>query len=164
MSALIPCAFTTLILTLAATYSVAFPDGAPVDTCVKAKVNQPNHSRAKPQPQDKNPYRIIASDVNYGPGSQIAVTIEGDTHFKGFFIQARDIETNQWIGEWEEIPNTKVHPECSAITHADPEYKQKAVLIWTAPKNSHGGQVYFTGTVLKNYKTFWSDMINLIQA
>lgn len=77
-------------------------------------------------------------------GKCFAVTIQGAEYFKGFFIQARDVATNQWIGEWVETPNTKRHPECSAITHADPREKQQATLLWQAPQTGHGGKVYFT--------------------
>lgn len=70
------------------------------------------------------------------------MTIQGAEHFKGFFIQARDVATNEWIGEWIETPNTKRHPECSAITHADPREKLQATLIWQAPHQQ--GKVYFT--------------------
>ncbi|KAF2894391.1 hypothetical protein ILUMI_11782 [Ignelater luminosus] len=89
----------------------------------------------------------------------LALTIHGSEYFKGFFIQARDVASDGWLGEWIETPNTKKHPECSAITHADPEEKQQATLIWQAPKNTPGGQVYFTGTVLKEYSKFWSNIV-----
>lgn len=63
--------------------------------------------------------------------------------FRGFFVQARDVETNEWIGSWVQSPNTKTIPECSAITHADPKDKTGATLIWNAP-HSKRGKVYFT--------------------
>ncbi|GJQ81671.1 hypothetical protein Trydic_g8547 [Trypoxylus dichotomus] len=138
-----------------------FPDGAPVDTCVKPKPNRPYHGQAKPKSPDTNPYSVVASSDRYGPGQQITVTIRGSTHFKGFFIQARDANTNEWIGEWSETPNTKIHPECSAITHADSEPKHQATLLWKAPRNGQG-TVYFTGTVLKEYTEFWSDIVNTV--
>ncbi|XP_018334197.1 putative defense protein 3 [Agrilus planipennis] len=139
--------------------SSGFPDGAPVDVCVKPKPNRPNHSGAKPQPADTNPYTVTASDSYYRPGTQITVTIAGREYFKGFFIQARDARTNEWIGDWIETPNAKRHPECSSITHADPKLKQQATLLWQAPKNAGSGQVYFTGTVLRDYSTFWSEIV-----
>lgn len=72
-----------------------------------------------------------------------AVTIEGAETFKGFFLQARSIDTDQWIGTWENAPNTTIHPECSSITHADPKEKLRAVLLWRAPPDAQG-RVYFT--------------------
>ncbi|XP_057653432.1 reelin domain-containing protein 1 isoform X2 [Diorhabda carinulata] len=140
-----------------------FPDGAPVDACVKERVNQPHHGQARSQPPETSPYQVLQSAADYGPGTQITVTIQGVANFKGFLIQARDVVTNEWIGQWVETPNTKIHPECSAITHSDPKPKQAATLVWQAPKNSRG-QVYFTGTVLKGYSEFWSNLVSQIAA
>ncbi|CAH0558954.1 unnamed protein product [Brassicogethes aeneus] len=151
-----------LVLTVLVIGTTGFPDGAPVDACVKSRPNQPNHGQARPQPAETNPFQVVQSQVEYGPGSQITVTIQGQDNFKGFLIQARDVATNEWIGEWVESPNTKVHPECSAITHADPKPKAQAVLLWQAPKNGQQGQVYFTGTVLKSYTQFWSDVVSVL--
>jgi hypothetical protein len=63
--------------------------------------------------------------------------------FRGFFLQARDANTNEWIGEWLESPNTKTIPECSAITHADNRDKTQAVFLWKAPAGK-SGSVFFT--------------------
>ncbi|GFG34715.1 hypothetical protein Cfor_02978, partial [Coptotermes formosanus] len=48
-----------------------FPDGAPVDACVKPRPNQPYHGQARPQPPETLPYSITASSSEYGPGSKI---------------------------------------------------------------------------------------------
>ncbi|KAL3278927.1 hypothetical protein HHI36_016445 [Cryptolaemus montrouzieri] len=138
----------------------AFPDGAPVDACVKPRPNQPYHGQARSQSPETSPFQILQSSAHYGPGSQITVTIQGTDTFKGFLIQARDVATNNWLGNWIETPNTKIHPECSAITHADPKPKAQASFLWQAPPNVQGGQVYFTGTVLKEYATFWSNLVS----
>jgi hypothetical protein len=73
----------------------------------------------------------------------VAVTITGDV-FRGFFLQARDVATGAWVGTWEEAPNTKGLPECAAITHGDNKDKVQAIVVWTAPPKSPGGQVFFT--------------------
>lgn len=49
----------------------SFPDGAPVDACVKDRANQPNHGQHRTQPLSTLPYRIIASSSYYGPNSRI---------------------------------------------------------------------------------------------
>lgn len=49
----------------------AFPDGAPVDACVKPRPNQPYHGQARTQPGHTNPYAVVADSSHYGPGSQI---------------------------------------------------------------------------------------------
>lgn len=51
--------------------SSAFPDGAPIDVCVKPRPNQPNHGQARPQPIQTSPYQILQSGADYGPGTQI---------------------------------------------------------------------------------------------
>jgi len=48
-----------------------FPDGAPVDACVKPRPNQPYHGEARSQPLNTSPYKILASSSQYIPGSQI---------------------------------------------------------------------------------------------
>lgn len=65
-------AFGTLIVASSAFLVYSFPDGAPVDTCVKpSKPNEPNHGQAKSQPVETSPYAFTASSSEYGPGSQI---------------------------------------------------------------------------------------------
>ncbi|KYN02235.1 hypothetical protein ALC62_07019 [Cyphomyrmex costatus] len=155
-----------------------FPDGGPVDACVKPRPNQPYHGEARSQPLNTSPYKILASSSQYGPGSQVTeffmdlffffvviypiqfirtntrfksldrykltlfFTIVG-APFKGFFVQARDTNTNKWIGSWTRTPNTNIHSECSAVTHADPHDKEQATFIWNAPADARGS-VYFT--------------------
>jgi len=48
-----------------------FPDGAPVDACVKPRPNQPYHGQARSQPPETLPYAVTASSNEYGPGSKI---------------------------------------------------------------------------------------------
>lgn len=50
---------------------VGFPDGAPVDACVKPRPNQPYHGQARPQSPSTNPYQVLQSSAHYGPGSQV---------------------------------------------------------------------------------------------
>ncbi|KAL9892179.1 putative defense protein 3 [Glossina fuscipes] len=143
----------------------SFPNGAPSDTCVKKRPNQPNHGQARPQPLHTNPFEVVASSESYHPGQEISVVIYPHTKqelFRGFFIQARDADTNEWIGEWVKSENTNTIPECAAITHGDNKDKLAAKLIWKAPQNKRG-RVYFTGTVLQSYGTFWSDIIGKVQ-
>ncbi|XP_053681862.1 putative defense protein 3 [Sabethes cyaneus] len=136
----------------------AFPDGAPADTCVKSRFNEPNHGAARKQDPSTSPFRVTASGNTYGPGTQIQVDVSGHDVFRGFFLQARDAQSNEWIGEWIESPNTKTIPECSSITHADNRDKERASFVWNAPKNGQG-QVLFIATIVKNYGTFWANLI-----
>lgn len=82
-------AFSTLIVVSSAFFVNSFPDGAPVDTCVKpSKANEPNHGQARSQPVQTSPYTFIASSSQYGPGSQIT----GMSSFLPFFLL--NIKTN----------------------------------------------------------------------
>ena len=62
--------------------------------------------------------------------------------FKGFFFQARDGQTNEWIGTFEKGSENKGYKECSAVTHIDNKKKDKVVLRWKAPAD-RSGNVYF---------------------
>uniref|UniRef100_A0A1B0AGQ8 Reelin domain-containing protein n=2 Tax=Glossina TaxID=44049 RepID=A0A1B0AGQ8_GLOPL len=177
-----------IILSVMGKVIESFPNGAPSDTCVKKRPNQPNHGQARPQPLHTNPFEVVASSESYHPGQEISVVVYPHTKqelFRGFFIQARDADTNEWIGEWVKSENTNTIPECAAITHGDNKDKLAAKLIWKAPQNKRG-RVYFTyrednmkenslwaqeefmtpfrsGTVLQSYGTFWSDIIGKVQ-
>lgn len=48
-----------------------FPDGAPIDACVKDRPNQPNHGQHRTQPLSTLPYRVVASSSAYRPNSAI---------------------------------------------------------------------------------------------
>lgn len=49
----------------------AFPDGAPVDVCVKPRPNEPYHGEARAQPINSLPYQVTASSGRFQPGQQI---------------------------------------------------------------------------------------------
>lgn len=69
-------AIATLIVASSALFAYGFPDGAPVDTCVKpSRANQPNHGQARSESAQTNPYTFTASSPEYGPGSQITGTL-----------------------------------------------------------------------------------------
>lgn len=59
-----------------------FPDGAPVDTCVKPRPNQPYHGEARSQSLNTSPYKILASSSQYEPGSQVT----GEPNAHGVYI------------------------------------------------------------------------------
>ena len=62
------CALVSLLLIHAC---LAFPNGGPIDACVKAKPNQPNHGGTQPQSDQTNPYIVEASSDYYRPGDRI---------------------------------------------------------------------------------------------
>lgn len=150
----------SLVALLSVQICWAFPNGGPIDACIASRPNQPNHSGVQSQPEQTNPYILEASSDYYKPGEIIAVNIIGPKsyYFKGFFIQARDAKTNEWIGSFEKTNEVTSHVECSAATHTNNDPKEQVTLLWRGPERS-SGQVYFVGTVLQNYKTFWADLV-----
>jgi hypothetical protein len=72
------------------------------------------------------------------------VTISGHP-FKGFFLQARDIDNNDWVKGGEFMPGAgvKVYKPCNSITHTDNKPKDGVKLLWQAPAD-RSGFVYFT--------------------
>lgn len=48
-----------------------FPNGAPADTCVRERANEPNHGAARSQTLESIPYQVIATTDSFQPGSQI---------------------------------------------------------------------------------------------
>lgn len=64
--------FVKFIIALVLTTGVhSFPDGAPIDACVKDRANQPNHGQHRTQPLSSLPYRVVASSTVYGPNTPI---------------------------------------------------------------------------------------------
>lgn len=61
-----------VLLAVSLTATLAFPDGAPSDTCVKKRPNQPNHGQARSQPLDSNPYNVVADSEHYHPGQEVS--------------------------------------------------------------------------------------------
>lgn len=64
--------FGSVLLLLCSMVVYGFPDGAPADTCVKKRPNQPNHGQARSQTAESNPFEVVASDQVYHPGQQIS--------------------------------------------------------------------------------------------
>ncbi|XP_063869238.1 putative defense protein 1 [Scylla paramamosain] len=145
-----------LLVAVVASVCEAFPEGAPIEACIYG--NKPNHYGTKPKPPQDSKVKFFASDSYYEPGSIIYVHIQGGNPFKGFFVQARDAKTKEWIGSFQGNADLESYPECAAVTHKSRRPKSEVVLAWQAP--AHGrGEVFFTGTVLENYANYWSDMV-----
>ncbi|NXI53231.1 FRRS1 reductase, partial [Chloroceryle aenea] len=118
----------------------------------------PNYE-AEPQ-TSAPPYIIAVSFDNFEPGNEIQVTLEAlkDTGFKGFNLQAREIEGDVPIGTFKITdPNTK-GLEChnmtnSAVSHANSDIKQKVTTTWIAPPDVQ--ELQFIATVVQDLDKFW---------
>lgn len=123
-----------------------FPDGAPDGVCHKdpAKaVREPHHGNATAQPADSLPYTIFTETDRFAAGQTVQISIsaiDGETVFRGFYVQALDAKSGRPLGRFLELPNTKLLSDCATITHADPKDKLFAFLVWQAPSEpGHGG-------------------------
>ncbi|KAF1402941.1 Ferric-chelate reductase 1, partial [Eudyptula minor novaehollandiae] len=118
----------------------------------------PNY-QAEPQ-TSAPPYLIAVSFDNFEPGNEIQVTLEAlkDVGFKGFNLQAREIEGDVPVGTFKITdPNTK-GLEChnvtnSAVSHANSDVKQKVTTTWIAPRDVRDLQ--FIATVVQDLEKFW---------
>lgn len=66
-------------------FVAGFPDGAPSDTCVKARANQPNHGASRTQAIHTLPYDVRASTDTYNPGQQI----QGSSNYTFQYLERR---------------------------------------------------------------------------
>ncbi|NXG78737.1 FRRS1 reductase, partial [Baryphthengus martii] len=118
----------------------------------------PNYE-AEPQ-TSAPPYIIAVSFDNFEPGNEIQVTLEAlkDAGFKGFNLQAREIEGDVPVGTFKITdPNTK-GVEChnmtnSAVSHANSDVKQKVTTTWVAPRDVQ--ELQFIATVVQDLDKFW---------
>lgn len=63
--------FGILLVIQGIMFVAGFPDGAPSDTCVKSRANQPNHGASRTQSLHTLPYDVHATTDTYNPGQQI---------------------------------------------------------------------------------------------
>ncbi|NWX43570.1 FRRS1 reductase, partial [Steatornis caripensis] len=118
----------------------------------------PNYE-AQPQ-TSAPPFVITVSFDNFEPGNEIQVNLKAlkDVGFKGFNLQAREIEGDVPVGTFKITdPNTK-GLEChnmtnSAVSHANSDVKQKVTTTWIAPHDVRDLQ--FIATVVQDPETFW---------
>ncbi|XP_056212178.1 uncharacterized protein LOC130157058 [Falco biarmicus] len=118
----------------------------------------PNYE-AEPQ-SSAPPYIIAVSFDNFEPGNEIKVTLEAlqGVGFKGFNLQAREIDGDVPVGTFKITdPNTKAL-EChnmtnSAVSQANSDVKQKVTTTWIAPHDVKDLQ--FIATVVQDLEKFW---------
>ncbi|CAG7837712.1 unnamed protein product [Allacma fusca] len=132
----------------------AFSDNVPetTSTCVEMT---PGHGDG---PQNSaSPYQVVTSVTRLKSGEHLEVFING-TAFRGFYVQARDSEGNP-VGSF--LPNnlTETHScfgkKSNAAHHNSPTSKTSLRIFWNSPSN-FTGKVAFTGTVVKDFATYWT--------
>jgi hypothetical protein len=113
----------------------SYPTGAPPSACENLIPRHGNH-----QPQTSAPpVRIVFSQDKIRPGQTIEVKVEGiesDYAFKGFVIQARNVETNKLVGTMEPEDGNSHVLDCNgstSVTQSNIELKNLVSVKWTAP-------------------------------
>ncbi|XP_065526615.1 putative ferric-chelate reductase 1 [Lathamus discolor] len=149
------CSFVFLFCGIFLPGTLGFPQ---TNTSIDCDSLLPNYE-AVPQ-TSAPPYIIAVSFDNFEPGNEVQVTLEAlqDVGFRGFNLQAREIDGDVPVGTFKITdPNTK-GMEChnttnSAVSHANSDVKQKVTTTWIAP---HGVKdLQFIATVVQDLEKFW---------
>ncbi|XP_011498802.1 PREDICTED: putative ferric-chelate reductase 1 homolog [Ceratosolen solmsi marchali] len=129
------------------------PTGAPLSTC---NTLMPMHNKA---PQTSNPPYQLLPSKGQGRIRLILGSPEGDG-YEGFIILARDVETGELVGEFNNLPETSArHLECTpglknGVTHVKPEKIHNLEIDWEAPAD-YEGTIIFNSTICKTWDVFW---------
>ncbi|XP_068808410.1 spidroin-2-like isoform X15 [Struthio camelus] len=118
----------------------------------------PNYE-AEPQ-TSVPPYIIAVSFDSFEPGNEIQVTLEAlkEASFKGFHLQAREVEGDVPVGTFKITDQNTKGLDChnvtnSAVSHANSDAKQKVTTTWIAPHDIRDLQ--FIATVVQDLEKFW---------
>lgn len=147
---------------------LALPTGAPSTACVSMYPQHPGpNGPASAQPGLVVPFQIQVSPIQ-GVTRAYRVSIirnpnfPGQPNLLGFFLQVRDPNSEQPLGEWKNLPQYARVGDCggtSTVTHLANTPKpidQGLELTWeptNLPLNSKSLQIL--GTFVQNMQTFW---------
>lgn len=120
--------------------SYGYMDGAPVSACTTML---PDHGA--PAQGSASPVNVVPSANSVSPGGQIQVRIEGIAAafiFRGFFIQARDLNGQTILGDFVGATGVNLRT-CgttanSAATHTNFAERSYQLVTWRAPANFSG--------------------------
>lgn len=147
-----------------------YPGGPPLHSCSHMYPTG-HHANAK---TITPPYILSATPTTISAGTTVTVNLvaTGDKtypYYEGVFVQARkaDCQNESPIGTFSVAAN---HPflklmDCggktaSAVAHKTSKpHQTNNTFTWTVPKD-YQGRVYFRATVVKNEKTFWTDVFS----
>ncbi|XP_015186206.1 PREDICTED: putative ferric-chelate reductase 1 homolog isoform X2 [Polistes dominula] len=130
-----------------------FSSGAPPKTCIDLI---PGHSGGKIQ-TSYPPYQVLPA-AGQGRVRLILGSPQG-LAYEGFFILARDVESGELIGEFNNLPDNAKFVECTngvnnAVTHTSKEKKHNLEFDWIAPPE-YEGTIIFNSTFAQDYATYW---------
>ncbi|KAG7526523.1 hypothetical protein JOB18_041411 [Solea senegalensis] len=162
-----PSAFLSLFAVLCmcgVQQCLCFPNGSVAYSCAHMIPGHPPYKPSNSNP----PFTVSTSRATYRPGGVITVTLEvnnsSSSYFEGFLLQARSKDENAllWpVGKFTNINTTMFTAlHCkdiknSTVSQATGAKKKKVELTWEAPSNSNHGDIYFSATLVQDYRTFW---------
>lgn len=141
-----------------------YSGGAPILAC---KTLVPQHL-SEPEMSDP-PYHILVSAwhipkeaMHDPPIVQLMINSPVDEKFKGFIVQARCVDNDTVIGQFEPEPGEYQMIDCArgienTATHLDAGLKTNVTLLWKPPANV-SGNIVFHASVVKDFDHFWTDM------
>ncbi|XP_041459945.1 putative defense protein 3 isoform X1 [Lytechinus variegatus] len=161
--------FLLLIVVLVVLQVDGYGSGAPLSTCPHGNaIHRSKHSNYtefySPQPAETNPFVFRSEFDEYSPGKSNRVSISGQNGelFRGFFLQARIINTSTPVGVFSDLPALTKIVSCSgtsddSVTHTSSDDKEALSFVWTAP-NRCVGSISFIGSVALHHSTFYVNM------
>jgi hypothetical protein len=148
---------TFLLLT---SLAAGYPTGAPNEVCQSM---MPNHNSTLPR-TDRPKYQVQASSTTYAAGESVNVTLvvlDVDWPMEGFLLQGRRVSDNSIVGQFTSFPRGIAQLVCSdgGVTHTSSTKLNSTSFVWTAPRGSSTGDVYFVATVVRGWsRGFWVDL------
>lgn len=146
---------TTFLILILISFKMifGFKSGAPSGSCYNL---MPHHDGTSAG-LSASPYEIHLS-----PGQNRIIVLIGSRQglaYKGFIMNAKDIETGQIVGEFTIIPNNTKAIECisnikNGVTHIDTTEKRNLEFEWVPPVN-YQGTIVFNATFVQDYATYW---------
>ncbi|KAK8384306.1 hypothetical protein O3P69_009226 [Scylla paramamosain] len=139
--------------------ALCYPDYVPQSACDWLA---PWHEPYTDPAEGPAPYKLRIYHSQAPAGIPVPVSVVGSQPFLGFMVQAHDAGSGQAVGSWQVTPHipattmTCSNPD-NTVTHNSRVSKQLVPLAWLPPKG-YNGTVFFKGTVVATYTTYWTDI------
>merc|ERR1712050_290880 len=137
--------------------TASFSMGAPDSACAQMTPGHAHDSQTGLPPAN---FTLRKNRVRPGEMIGIELATTGDSQFKGFIIQAREVkQKDRQVGSFVVSGDDASYMTCgrgihNSITHRKSNGKSSVKAKWRAPTDFEG-DVVFRYTCLKEYQTFW---------
>ncbi|ESO82064.1 hypothetical protein LOTGIDRAFT_237152 [Lottia gigantea] len=159
---------------------LGYPGGAPSSACVFLL---PKHGYPPFEAQiSPSPFKLVLSSATYSPSQEMEVPntllnskvtskkrkktvaiVSEASPFNGWLLQVRRVDNDMIVGQFIASPKGSRIVSCNgqnnSITHSNSHMFPNTTLRnkWIAPQEDVGNLI-LTGTVLKDYSTFWGPL------